>query len=230
MWVCRMTPSSHSISRCLPWLSTDSISPPGAGRDRRSAGAPRTGPSARRRGPPGSPRPPGGWCRPPALTAHGRSASPRQWRMPPVAASRGRIRQLFAHAADFKPHVQRVRGSGRYGSSPTWARARRIRRSWPPVIWLRTRRADRLGAAEPGEVEGLLRRLAVAVHRHDVGQAHGVVAGIVEPRAIGVGEVLDDGERRRVGGQPRQGQRAEVLLEVTHRARRAPARRTAPDR
>ena len=31
MWVCRMTPSSHSISRCLPWLSTDSIVRPARG-------------------------------------------------------------------------------------------------------------------------------------------------------------------------------------------------------
>ena len=31
MWVCRMRPSSHTISRCLPWLSTRSMTRPGAG-------------------------------------------------------------------------------------------------------------------------------------------------------------------------------------------------------
>ena len=31
MLVCRMTPSSHSISRCLPWLSTRSIVRPARG-------------------------------------------------------------------------------------------------------------------------------------------------------------------------------------------------------
>ena len=50
------------------------------------------------------------------------------------------------------------------------------------------RRADRFGRAEPGEVEGLLRRLAVAVDRHDVGQRHGVVPGVVEPERSGSGK------------------------------------------
>ena len=43
--------------------------------------------------------------------------------------------------------------------------------------------ADRLGRAEPGQVEGLLGRDAVAVDRHDVGEADGVVAGVVEARS-----------------------------------------------
>ena len=89
-----------------------------------------------------------------------------------------------------------------------------MRRSWPPVICSRTPAPTASAGVEPGEVERLLGRLAVAVDGHDVGQADGVVARVVEARAVGVGEVLDDGERRRVGREPRQGERAEVLLEV----------------
>ena len=77
-------------------------------------------------------------------------------------------------------------------------------------------RAVRLGAAEPGEVQRLLGRLAVAVDRHDVGQAHGVMARVVEPRAIGIGEVLDDRERSRVSREARKRKRTEILLEVAH--------------
>ena len=40
--------------------------------------------------------------------------------------------------------------------------------------------AHRLGRIEPGEVERFLCRLAVAVDGHDVGQADGVVAWVVE--------------------------------------------------
>src|SRR5262245_60141542 len=39
MWVWRMTPSSHSISRCLPWLSTRSIVLPARGTIPTSRGA-----------------------------------------------------------------------------------------------------------------------------------------------------------------------------------------------
>ena len=42
------------------------------------------------------------------------------------------------------------------------------------------RRPDDLGGAEPRQVEGLLGRDAVTVDGHDVGEADGVMAGIVE--------------------------------------------------
>ena len=69
---------------------------------------------------------------------------------------------------------------------------------------------------EPGEVEGLLRRLAVAVDGHHERQADGVVAGVVVPGDVGVGEVLDDRERRRDGREAGERHGAEVLLEVAH--------------
>ena len=136
-----------------------------------------------------------------------RSAAAARWMVSPsgIAPRRygaGAVARRMP--ADRRYRAARRRGRGRGG----------CRRSWPPVICSRTDVAHRLGRREPGQVERLLRRLAVAVDRHDVGQADGVVAGVVEPRAVGVGEVLDDRERRRVGRQPRQGQRAEVLLEV----------------
>jgi hypothetical protein len=39
MWVCSTQPSSHPISRCLPWLATRSITEPGAGTMPSSRGA-----------------------------------------------------------------------------------------------------------------------------------------------------------------------------------------------
>jgi hypothetical protein len=54
---------------------------------------------------------------------------------------------------------------------------------------------DRFRRRVPLEVERLLGRLTVAVDRHHVGEAHGVVAWIVEPADLGAREVLGDGER-----------------------------------
>ena len=193
MFVCRMTPSSHCTSRCLPWLSTDSIVRPARGVMPTRRGASKhtifssTSGAAQR-------------CRGPVDRVALRHRT---------ATVRGAARGLADTPAG-------ATSAGRQGSSPTWARARRMRRSWPPVIWVRTELADGLGRREPREVEGLLGRLAVAVDGHDVGQADGVVARVVEPAAVGVREVLDDRERRRVGRQTGQGQRAEVLLEVAH--------------
>ncbi len=90
-----------------------------------------------------------------------------------------------------------------------------MRRSWPPVICSLTSSLTASVGREPGEVERLLGRDAVATDRNDVGQAHRVVAGIVEPGTIGFGEVLDNSERRRVRRHVRERQRSEVLLEVT---------------
>ena len=57
--------------------------------------------------------------------------------------------------------------------------------------------ADGFFGRVPLEVERLLRGGAVAGHRHHVGEAHGMVPGVVEAADVGVGEVLDDRERRR---------------------------------
>jgi hypothetical protein len=68
--------------------------------------------------------------------------------------------------------------------------------------------------AEPCQVERLLGGLAVTIDRHHEGEAHSVLTRVVEPASIGIGEVLDEGERRRVDGDSRQCDWSEVFFTV----------------
>ena len=85
-----------------------------------------------------------------------------------------------------------------------------------------TRRLPRLQRREPGQLERVLLRRAVALDRHDVGQRHRVLPRIVERRHPGGREVLGDRERLRRGRDPRQRERAEVLLHVPQQGRPDP--------
>ena len=104
-WVCRMMPSSHSISRCLPVLSTRTIVRPALGTTPISCGASkrtiflstraiRIAAAVR-------------WIESPSDTDLSVRDPRREWSMVTRAES---------------------------GRTPQWARARRMRRSWPPVI------------------------------------------------------------------------------------------------
>ena len=182
-----MMPSSHSISRCLPSLSTRTIVRPALGTTPISCGASKRtiflSTSAIRIAAAVW------WMESPSGTDPQRTRPlRREWSMVAAAGATGRHAAVGEGEAD-----QAVVAAGHL---------------------LAHRRPDHLGRAEPGQVERLLGRDAVAVDRHDVGEADGVVAGVVEPGAIGVGEVLDDGERRRVRRDVGEGQRAEILLEV----------------
>ena len=152
-----------------------------------------------------------------------RSAAAARWMVSPSGIARPTVGRRCARRSG-------MRGAGGYGQLADVGEGEAEQAVVAAGHLLPHRRADRLGRREPGQVERLLRRLAVAVDGHDVGQAHGVVPGVVEARAVGVGEVLDDRERRRIGRQAGQRQRPEVLLEVAHQRRRGPARRTAPAR
>ena len=165
----RTTPSSHVTSRCLPCRLDDSISAPGPGRGPDQSGASKRSivwsTSAERRAAAAWRRSPSGIDRPPY------AAVPGRWWMSRSCTSRG------------PPTVSAKRVASCYGSSPTWARARRMQAvvaagHLVPI----TVELDRLGGREPRQVESLLGRLAIAVDRHDVGEAHGVVAGVVEAR------------------------------------------------
>ncbi len=75
-------------------------------------------------------------------------------------------------------------------------------------------RGEGFVGGEPGQVEGVLLGGAVAGDGDDEGQGDGVLAGVVEGRDAGGGEVLGDGEGHGGGGDLREGHGAEVLLEV----------------
>ena len=68
--------------------------------------------------------------------------------------------------------------------------------------------ADGFVRSEPDEIECFLRRLAVTVDRHDVGEAASVLAGIVKSDDSGVRERVRAGARRRRGRQSWESARA----------------------
>src|SRR5690606_35302275 len=72
-----------------------------------------------------------------------------------------------------------------------------------------------LGGGHPGDLEGVLPRLARAGDGDDVGQRDRVLAVVVIRGDAGQREVLGDRERRGLRRHLREGHRAEVVLEVS---------------
>ena len=189
MWVWRISPSSHVISRCLPWLSTVSIVRPAWG-----TGPIRRGASKRSIGRP---------------TSAVRIALAVRWIVSP-SGTRSSLRGSPWRV------VARSRHDHVHGSCPTCASAIRTRRSCPLVIWLRTSSLTASTGVNQARSRASWRRFAVPVDGHHVGEAHSVLTGVVEAAAVGIGEVLDHRERRRIDRDAGKRPRPEILLAVSH--------------
>src|SRR5690606_28592472 len=78
------------------------------------------------------------------------------------------------------------------------------------------RRGERVLGRQPGELERVLSRIALAGDGDDVGEGDGMLARVVQGRHARQWEVLGDRERSDVRRQLGKGRGAEVLLQVAH--------------
>ena len=76
--------------------------------------------------------------------------------------------------------------------------------------------ADCFCRREPRKIESLLRRMTFASDGNNIGQAHRMMAWIIETRDFRVVEVLNNGEWRWFGGNARQRKRTKVFFEMAH--------------